>query len=401
MSSQHVVLAGDFPFPHGTAASARFRNLAMGLADAGRTVSVFSLANDGDYTRQILLADKVGFSPSDLPTLAYRNRGIRAKLKWLSAIRRKSRLAARAFEAELARNRPELALIYGRSYLRLVPFIRAARRHGVPVILDCVEANTSFVGFGGKLSPVYWDWALGERRLPAMVDAMSLITTTLQRDAARRGARHTHLLPSAEDFSAPPPEHPVRSGPYRVAYMGAMLPRDNPAFLADLVDALAARGSAVRFDIAGRYESVREADPFVARLAAHVGSDRVRLHGKLGDAELADLLSAADALVLPRRDAPAEVAAFPTRLAECLRTARPVLACAVGDIPLHLRDGEDAVLLDPADAVGAAAKVEALAASPDRGRALGVRGYLRGRERFDRAVHARALLDLADRVRRP
>ena len=147
--------------------------------------------------------------------------------------------------------------------------------------------------------------------------------------------------------------------------------------------------------------AIAEADPFVARLAAHVGSGRVRLHGKLGDAELAALLGSADALLLPRRDAPAEVAAFPTRLAECLRTARPVLACAVGDIPYHLRDGEDAVLLDPADAAGAAAKVEALAASPDRGRALGVRGYLRGRERFDRAVHARALLGLADRVRRP
>jgi glycosyltransferase involved in cell wall biosynthesis len=233
-----------------------------------------------------------------------------------------------------------------------------------------------------------------------MVDAMSLISTTLQRDAVRRGARHTHLLPSAEDFSAAPPEHPVRSGPYRIAYMGAMLPRDNPAFLADLVDALAARGSSVQFDIAGRYESVREADPFVARLAAHFDSGRVRLHGKLGDAELGALLAGADALILPRRDAPAEVAAFPTRLAECLRTGRPVLACAVGDIPYHLRDGEDAVLLDPADPIGAAAKVEALAASPDRGRALGVRGYLRGRERFDRIVHAKALLDLADRIRR-
>ena len=152
---------------------------------------------------------------------------------------------------------------------------------------------------------------------------------------------------------------------------------------------------------AGRYESVREAAPFVARLAAHVASGRVRLHGALPDAALAGLLAGADALIVPRRDAPAEVAAFPTRLAECLRTARPVLACAVGDIPYHLRDGEDAVLLDPADAAGAAAKVETLAASPDRGRALGIRGYLRGRERFDRAVHARALLDLADRVRRP
>jgi len=304
------------------------------------------------------------------------------------------------FEELVRRDKPSMAILYGRSYYRLSPLIRVAQKYSVPVILDCVEANTSFVGFGGKFSPVYWDWAFGERCLPAKVGGMSVITRALAESARARGALETYLLPSAENFSSSPPEHPVRSGPYRVAYMGALLPRDNPSFLVDLVDALAARSSAVEFDIVGRYESVREAEPFVHRLAAYVTGGRVRLHGQLPDAELATLLAKADALIVPRRDAPAEVAAFPTRLAECLRTGRPVLACAVGDIPYHLRDGVDAVLLDPADPIGAAAKVEALAASPDRGRALGVRGYLRGRERFDRIVHAKALLALADRIRR-
>ena len=292
-----------------------------------------------------------------------------------------------------------MLVIYGRGYTDHRKLIGWARRHGIPVILDCVEANSSFVGMGGRLSPVYWDWALGERLLPRKVDAMSVITRALGESVAARGCPRTYLLASAEDFSGSPPEHPAGQGAFRIAYVGALLPRDNPSFVADLAEALA-RSGGVALDIFGRYDSVPEAAPYVARLRALEASGAVRLHGAPDDATLAATLARADALLLPRRDSPAEVAAFPTRLAECLRTARPVLASAVGDIPFHLRDGVDAVLLDPADVAQAAAKALALSRLPDRGAAIGRAGYLRGRERFDRMTHARELLALADAIRR-
>lgn len=401
MSQPVVVIAGDFSFPSGAAASARMRNLAEGLASLGHRVSLCAQANQGDAGLFQEHAPGVAFAPPLNDQLPFRNPGLVAKLRWLAAIYGRSGPLARAVAARHARDDVRLLILYGRSYARLRPFIRWARGRGIPVVLDCVENNTSFAGFAGKLSPVYWDWSVGQRRLPRLVDAMSVITRTLGREAEARGCRRTLLLASAEDFSAAPTEHPVRAGAFRIAYVGAMLARDNPGFLADLVDAVAARDADVQFDILGRYESVAEARPVVARLAAHVAAGRVRLHGSPPDAALAATLATADALILPRRDAPPEVAAFPTRLAECLRTARPVLACAVGDIPHHLRDGEDAILLDPADVAAAAAKVESLARSPDRGRALGVRGYLRGRACFDRATQARALLALADSIRRP
>ena len=399
MSRPMVVIAGDFPCPSGTAAAARLRNLAEGFVALGHDVHVAAFGNTGPDD-PVEISPGITCSPAPGKPHPFRNAGFMGKLRWVARLRA---TAASAFRraAQMASGREvALLIVYGRSFARLRPLIAWSRDRSIPVVLDCVEANTSFVGFGGRLSPVYWDWVLGERLLPRKVDAMSVITRTLGESARSRGCRRAHLLPSAEDFGAEPPSHAPSEGPFRIAYVGAMLPRDNPAYLSDLVDALARRGADVTLDVAGRYESVAEARPFVGRLAAHVASGRVALHGRLSDEALAALLAKADALVLPRRDAPAEVAAFPTRLAECLKTARPVLVSAVGDIPFHLRDGEDAILLDPSDPESAAAKVATLAALPDRGRALGVRGYLRARERFDRMTHARSLLALADEIRR-
>lgn len=398
MSRPLVIIAGDFPCPSGTAAAARLRNLAQGFVALGHDVHMAAFGNTGEDAVTDVIPG-VRCSPAPGEGHPFRNTGILGKLRWLSRLSATARVASlRAIE--VSRNRHvSLMVIYGRSFLRLRPLLAWARRRRVPVLLDCVEANSSFVGMGGRLSPVYWDWALGERLLPRKVDAMSVITRTLAESAAARGCPRTHLLASAEDFSGPPPERPAGQGPFRIAYVGALLPRDNPSFVADLAEALA-RSGGVALDIFGRYDSVPEAAPYVARLRALEASGAVRLHGAPDDATLAATLARADALLLPRRDSPAEVAAFPTRLAECLRTARPVLASAVGDIPFHLRDGVDAVLLDPADVAQAAAKALALSRLPDRGAAIGRAGYLRGRERFDRMTHARELLALADAIRR-
>lgn len=361
----------------------------------GHDVLVAAMANEGSCLSCENAGYQIHYFPGELPKRGYRNKGMLAKLTWLYSTYKKSGDCLRAMSGHLAGRRPALMILYGRSYLRLAPFIRWASRRGIFVILDQVESNESFAGFGGVLSPVYWDWCLGSMLLPRMVGAISAISTVLAERAKKRGCRRVYLLPSAEDFGQQPPQVVSHEGTFNIVYFGALIARDNPGFLVGLIDELAKRNVNVRFDIAGRYESANESKPYVDRLCAHVSSGRVRLHGEIDDKHLAELLSRADALILSRRDAPAEIAAFPTRLAECLKTAKPVLACSVGDIPLHLKDGVDAILLDPADVTSAATRVAELISSPDRGSAIGLRGYYAGRERFDRLTHARALLSVA------
>lgn len=398
MSRPLVIIAGDFPFPIGTASAARLRNLSLGFVNLGYDVHIAAFGNTGEGS-VVDISPFITCTPRPSASLPFRNRSFFAKVRWLLSSVRTSRKSIQ-LTISLVRGRSvRLVVIYGRSYLRLHSILVWARKHKIPVVLDCVEANSSFVGLGGRLSPVYWDWALGERLLPQKVDAMSVITRKLSESAKTRGCTRVYLVPAAEDFSAAPPEYPTNVNIFRIAYVGALLARDNPTFVADLAEILV-RSGGVALDILGRYDSVPEAAPFVARLRALESSGLVSLHGAPDDSKLAATLARADALLLPRRNSPAEIAAFPTRLAECLRTARPVLASAVGDIPFHLRDGVDAVLLDSSDVVGAAAKVVNLSRLPDRGAAIGRAGYLRGRERFDRMTHARELLTLADEIRK-
>jgi phosphatidylinositol alpha-mannosyltransferase len=86
-------------------------------------------------------------------------------------------------------------------------------------------------------------------------------------------------------------------------------------------------------------------------------------------------------------------------LVEHLRTARPVFVSNVGDVSLYLRDGRDAVLLDPRSPERMAAAVADVVARPDRGAALGLAGREAGARAFDRRIHAARLLRFAAGLR--
>ena len=85
-----------------------------------------------------------------------------------------------------------------------------------------------------------------------------------------------------------------------------------------------------------------------------------------------------------------------SRLVEHLRYARPVLVSDVGDVSRYLRQGEDAVLLDPSDPQRAADAIAGLLRLPDRGAAIGRRGREAGALSFDREAHAARVLEFAE-----
>lgn len=102
-----------------------------------------------------------------------------------------------------------------------------------------------------------------------------------------------------------------------------------------------------------------------------------------------DLLAAADVLVQPGRPGHFNDYRFPSKVPEFLASGRPVVLPRT-NIGLHLRDGEEALLLERGDAAEIAAKVELLAGDPalrarigDCGRAFALREL-----RWERAVAA-------------
>jgi glycosyltransferase involved in cell wall biosynthesis len=106
------------------------------------------------------------------------------------------------------------------------------------------------------------------------------------------------------------------------------------------------------------------------------GLDGVELLGSRGD--VPDLIAACDAVALL-----SEAEALPMSLLEAMALARPVVTSDVGGAREAVADGETGIVVAPGDTAAAASALAALAADPDRARAMGERGRARQHERFD------------------
>jgi len=102
-----------------------------------------------------------------------------------------------------------------------------------------------------------------------------------------------------------------------------------------------------------------------------------------------NLLAAADVLVQPGRPGPFDDYRFPGKLPEFLASGRPVVLPRT-NIGLHLRPGEEALLLERGDAEEIAAKVELLAADAELRERIGRHGraFALRELRWSRAAHA-------------
>jgi glycosyltransferase involved in cell wall biosynthesis len=405
----NIVIVGYFWFPEGSASAARVRNLALGLRDCGARVHLMPLvpplpgARAGDYRG--LSYEHV--APREAPVDGWRDpqrtvprlgRRLQDKLRWFAGLYGAAPVARRRLEERIGRGACDLVLVSDRSALRMTPIARLCRARGITSILDVVEASEHL---RSRLSALYWDYAVGTRRTPRLFDGLTVITTGLERLCRARGCPRTLLLPSIEEWPAAPDPLPTGRRGFHLSSVGTLRPRDAPEVLLEAVGLLGGRGLDVTLDLIGQYEGTPEGRFFQERCAGDPVLRRiVRFVGALGDAALRERLGASDGLVLTRRQARTEELAFPTRLVEYLRHGRPVFVSAVGDVPRYLRDGVDAVLLDPRDPGRVAGAIAEVAARPDRGAPIGRSGRQAGARAFDRTHHAARLLEFATSLRR-
>lgn len=379
------------------------RNYALGFRDCGAQVQVLAMAPmqaARDNPRGVPLAyEGITYTRTSALDLRPLARGV-GRLRWLIGLYG-SIWPTRQRLKQLIQNRQcDLFVSYGRNAALLWPLLKLCRAHGVPTVLDVTELAEYFNGLGGKFSPIYWDWQLGANHMPRDFNLITTITYALADKYRALGCRQVMVVPSIEAWdNLPPVETLSGHDEFRLVYVGALIDRDAPDVLLDALRLLRARSVAVTLDVLGRYQRSREGSMRAARLQADpMLRSSVNLIGEVNDEELTQRLRSADGLVLLRRDAPTEVAAFPTRLVEYLKQGRPVFVSDVGDVRRYLRPEIDAVLLAPGDPTQTADAIQRVAQSADRGYALGVQGRVRGAECFDRVVHAARVLDAVSRA---
>lgn len=263
----------------------------------------------------------------------------------------------------IARFRPQIVHTHLQSanlYGRL-----AARLAGVPVIV-CTEHNV----YRAKARR----YVVVERALARVTDAIVAVSEQVRGFLSEQLGVAVEAIRMIPNGVAMPAADPARvaalserldlpDGHVVVGTVASLTPKKGHAYLVEALALLAARDVPCTLVLAGDGPM----RPAIEQLAERLGvSSRVRL---LGEAErVADVLELTDIFVLPSL-----VEGMPLALLEAMRVGRAVVATRVGGVPELVRDGDNGVLVEPADAEALADAIAALAADPARRDHLGDR----------------------------
>ncbi len=102
--------------------------------------------------------------------------------------------------------------------------------------------------------------------------------------------------------------------------------------------------------------------------------ERIIFTGQLNRNEVIKWINSAYCLALARPNNIQAKYGFPTKLGEYLATGKPVVITSVGDIPLFLKDGENAYIAKPDDVDSFADKLRECLDNPELAKLIGMKG---------------------------
>lgn len=141
-----------------------------------------------------------------------------------------------------------------------------------------------------------------------------------------------------------------------IAFCGTMY--GNKDGIRDLIDAYETVKIKVGLKLVLIGDILDERAKYITDLIKEKGlTKNVVLTGSIVSTDIPRYLQNAEILVLARPDSIQARAGFPTKLGEYLLTQKPVIVTSTGEIPLFLKEGENAFLVKPADSVHFAEKI--------------------------------------------
>ena len=115
--------------------------------------------------------------------------------------------------------------------------------------------------------------------------------------------------------------------------------------------------------------------------------------GTVSAKEMPQMLKDADMLLLCRPDNLQAQYGFPTKLGEYLLTANPVVVTAVGDIPIYLHDGKNAMVSQAGNTHEFARKIIWLLNNPAEAKKIGEDGRVTALEHFNGSIETKKMID--------
>ena len=221
-----------------------------------------------------------------------------------------------------------------------------------------------------------------DERVWRAADGYVTITAALRRELARRFGERPRiaLVPDGvrsegvENSSQPELERDDEGRTFTIGYAGHLYPWKGADLVIEAVAALP--------DTRGTIVGGHEGEPDLERLKAFAlelnCASRVTFSGLVPPSKVAAMLRQADVLVLPNRaSAISNEFTSPLKLFEYMASGRPIVASDLASLREVLRDGENALLVEPGNPQALVAAIRRI----KEDRALGAR--LAGRARQD------------------
>lgn len=123
-------------------------------------------------------------------------------------------------------------------------------------------------------------------------------------------------------------------------------------------------------------------------------TNRVFIYSGVPYVDLLGLYQNADALLIPLRDCPQDVARFPQKISEYLAAGRPILTTAVGEISFYFKNGVDAIVANSYDVSVYANCINSVISGRFDLDEIGRRGRALGEEKFDVRAYVDRLCSL-------
>jgi len=382
----NIIFLGGFEYPHGMAGTKRIQHTINGLKN---------------YTSISIHVVIMRQSSRDNP-LAGVYEGISFETVMGNLFRMKMVLMAPLLFAKARRvvkrifmpGQQNILYVYGPPSFDNLPTIHYARSLGYKIVFDIVEdddlVQEGLNTFWNRMNNLYVRRATN--RIAKITDGIVVVSSHLEKKfrVLTSGSVPIYRMPISVDVDLFP-EVPQRFGnPMSMFYCGSFGMKDGVPVLVDAFNRLAAKYENIRLILTGvgSDKYMRFMNKYIEDSPA---KERILYKGYLDEATYFATLRDADILCMPRIDMEYAHAGFPFKLGEYLATGKPVIASAVSDIPMLLKDREDAILVAPGSSAAIVEAAEYIINNPVVALAIGAKGRARAKCLFDYRVHSEPL----------
>lgn len=337
-----IVIFGDnFSFPEGDAATNRVYNYAKGFYENGINVHVICFSSEYDTVGEGM-EDEIHF----YHPFGVRNRNrffiIRRWQKFIKyfrtislikSIQRKDKIIAVHCYTQLLQTQL-FAFIFSRYYKTRLTLERS--EHPMRNTNDKV------------IKRLYGNFKIAiETRL---YDGIFCISDYLIRFYQNKGCdeRKLFLVPSTVD---PARFNKLLDSPFRfryILYCGSLTTlKDGVDILIESFSRISRRHPDINLALVGEADTLKDEIFFRELVSRFNIKNRVFFTGKLPRTAIPEYMCNAEILTLARPRSIVADAGFPSKLTEYLATGKPVIVTSVGEIPVYLKDNDNAFLSEP------------------------------------------------------